>query len=179
MGVGTSVAQDSGLVLAIERYFELCLYLLLLAGFGTLASTGGLDWPFTVFVIGAFIVRGYFLAKNRPATLPERWTTTLTLAYAAFYLLEYFSLGRGFLRATVHLVLFVAVMRLFSVQRERDRFMLAVLSFLMVLAAAVLTVDTIFLVCFAAFLVIAVITFALMEMRHPGHRATSHVRDEK
>jgi transglutaminase-like putative cysteine protease len=44
--------------------------------------------------------------------------------------------------------------------------MLAVLSFLMVLAAAVLTVDSVFLFSFAAFLLVAVITFVLMEMRH-------------
>ncbi len=68
--------------------------------------------------------------------------------------------------ATVHLVLFGMVIRLFSLQRARDHFMLAVLSFLMVLAAAVLTVDSVFLFSFAAFLLVAVITFVLMEMRH-------------
>jgi len=37
--------------------------------------------------------------------------------------------------ASVHLVLFAMVVRLFSLQRTRDHYMLAVLSFLMVLAA--------------------------------------------
>ena len=37
------------------------------------------------------------------------------------------------------------VVRLFSLQRTRDHYMLAVLSFLMVLAAAVLTVGSVFL----------------------------------
>jgi hypothetical protein len=30
---------------AIERYFNVSLYLLVLTGFGALASTGGLDLP--------------------------------------------------------------------------------------------------------------------------------------
>ena len=57
-------------------------------------------------------------------------------------------------------------MRLFSLQRPRDHYMLAVLSFLMVLAAAVLTVGSVFLLSFAGFLLVAVVTFVLMEMRH-------------
>jgi transglutaminase-like putative cysteine protease len=44
--------------------------------------------------------------------------------------------------------------------------MLAVLSFAMVLAAAVLTVGGVFLLSFAAFLLVAIVTFVLMEMRH-------------
>ena len=57
----------------------------------------------------------------------------------------------------MHLVLFGMVVRLFSVQKERDHYMLAVLSFLMVLAAAVLTVDSVFLFAFAGFMVMAVV----------------------
>ena len=63
----------------------------------------------------------------------------------AFYLVDYFLISRGFLNATVHLVLFVMVVRLFSAQRDRDFYFLSVIAFLMVLAAALLTVDSIFL----------------------------------
>ncbi len=35
---------------AIERYFDVALYLLVLCGFGTLASTGGVDLPAVVLV---------------------------------------------------------------------------------------------------------------------------------
>jgi hypothetical protein len=35
---------------AIERYFNLALYLLVLSGFGALASTGGLDLPAVILV---------------------------------------------------------------------------------------------------------------------------------
>ena len=41
---------------------------------------------------------------------------------------------------------------MFSLRRERDYITLAILAFLMVLAAAVLTVDSIFLFSFAAFM---------------------------
>ncbi len=57
-------------------------------------------------------------------------------------------ISRAFVRSAVHLVLFVLVVRLFSARRDRDHYFLAVIAFLMVLAAAVLTVDSTFLLAF-------------------------------
>src|SRR5450755_3656133 len=161
----TSMASTS-MAKAIERYFNVALYLLVLTGFGALASTGGLDWPTVTLVSLALVFRGYQLLTGFAFIIPERWTTLLTLVYIFVYLGDYFFVSRSFLSATVHLVLFAMVVRLFSLQRARDHYMLAALSFGMVLAAAVLTVGSVFLFTFAAFLLIAVIAFVLMEMRH-------------
>lgn len=167
------------MAMAIERYFNVSLYLLVLTGFGTLASTGGLDLLAVVVVGCALIIRGYHLITHQQFTIPERWTTYLTLVYVGIYFADYFLVSGSFLVATVHLVLFGMVIRLFSLQRARDHFMLAVLSFLMVLAAAVLTVDSVFLFCFAAFLLVAVITFVLMEMRHSIAEDQSRAQESK
>src|SRR5258708_3159616 len=164
---------------AVERYFNVALFLLVLSGFGTLASTGGLDLP-TVLLVGlALALRGYQLLTGHEFVIPERWTTVLTLVYVAIYLADYFFLSRSFLTATVHLVLFGMVVRVFSLQRTRDHYMLAVLSFLMVLAAAVLTVGSVFLFSFAGFLLVAVITFVLMEMRHSVAAEPMHAQDPR
>ena len=152
---------------AIDRYLELSLYLLVLTGFGTLASTGGLDLPTVVVVGAALLYRGYLIVKRRTLRISDRWTTLLTLGYVAFYLVDYFLISGAFLNATVHLVLFVMVVRLYSASRDRDRSFLAVIAFLMVLAAAVLTVDSVFLLAFAAFMLTAVVTVMLMEMAPP------------
>ena len=164
---------------AIERYFNVALYLLVLSGFGALASTGGLDLPAVILVGLALAVRGYQLLTGHEFVIPERWTTILTLIYVAIYLADYFFLSRSFLTATVHLVLFAMVVRLFSLQRTRDHYMLAVLSFLMVLAAAVLTVGSLFLFSFAAFLLVAIITFVLMEMRHSIAAESTRAQDPR
>ncbi len=50
---------------AVNKYFELSLYLLVLMGFGTLASTGGLDLPTILLVGAALAFRGYLLAERR------------------------------------------------------------------------------------------------------------------
>src|SRR5882762_1481876 len=92
---------------AINKYFELSLYLLVLMGFGTLASTGGLDLATILLVGGALATRGYLLTKRQNFGIAERWTTPLTILYFVFYVSDYFLLSRSFLNATVHLVLFV------------------------------------------------------------------------
>jgi len=151
---------------AIERYFTVALYLLVLTGFGVLASTGGLDLPAVTLVGLALILRGSQLVTRRQSVISDQWTNVLTLLYVFVYLIDYFFVSRGFLGATVHLALFVMVVRLFSLRRTRDHYMLATLSFGMVLAASVLTVGSVFLFSFAIFLLVAIITFVLMEMRH-------------
>jgi transglutaminase-like putative cysteine protease len=157
---GTTTAK------AIERYFTVALYLLVLTGFGALASTGGLDLPAVILVAFALLLRGYQLVTLHESVISERWTNVLTLVYLFVYLADYFLVSRGFLGATVHLALFVMVVRLFSLRGTRDHYMLAALSFGMILAASVLTVGSVFLFSFAIFLLVAIITFVLMEMRH-------------
>lgn len=177
MAASQSSLATPSISVAIQRYFEVALYLLVLTGFGTLASTGGLDMVTVVVVGAALLVRGYLLATRRSFIIPERWTNGLTLGYVAFYLADYFLISGAFLSSTVHLVLFVLVVRLFSARRDRDFYFLAVISFAMVLAAAILTVDSVFLLAFAGFMLMAVGTFILMEMRRASAKATVHSRE--
>jgi hypothetical protein len=155
----------------LDHYFEISIYLMVVSGFASLASTGEVNLSVIIFVLAGLLFRGYTLAVRRKFLIREAWTNAITLAYVAFYLADYFLISRAFLNATIHLVLFVMLVRLFSAKRERDYYFLAVLAFLMVLAAAVLTVDSLFLLAFAVFMLAAVATFILMEMRNSAARA--------
>jgi len=173
--------QQSGpevtLAVAIRRYFDVALYLLIFTGFGTLASTGRLDFPTVLLVTFALLFRGYALARRRDVLLSERWTNLLTIACVGFFIADDFVISRAFLGATVHLVLFVMLVRLFSAQKDRDHYFLAVLAFLMVLSAAVLTVDSMFLLALAGFVLVGVATFILMEMAHSSQRSVVLARE--
>ena len=158
----------------MQRHFEVALYLMVFTGFATLASTGGLGLLTVLMVSAALLFRGYLLIRGRNQLIAERWTTFLTLGYVAFYLADYFLFSGGFLNATIHLVLFVMVVRLFSAHRDRDYYFLSAIAFLMVLAAALLTVDSVFLLGFAGFMLTAVVAFILIEMRHISGKATIH-----
>src|SRR5690348_1321429 len=121
---------------SISRFFEASLLLLVTTGFLTLVSTGKLD-PISMLIVGAaLLLRGYVFVKQLDWQFPERWTGYLTLLYLAVYVLDFFA--TSFVTATVHLVLFSLVVKLFSIHRDRDYVYLAVLSFLAVLAASVL-----------------------------------------
>ena len=161
----------------IQRYLEIALYLMVVAGFVTLASTGQLDLPILVVVTAAVLFRGYLLATSRTFLLSTSWTNILTLAFTSFFLADLFVLSGSFVTATVHFVLLLMIMRLLSAKRNRDYAFLAVLAFLMVLGAAVLTVNSTFLFMFALFMLAAVMTFILMEMRRSGEGAAIHARD--
>src|SRR5580704_18143603 len=164
-GVEIIRRTDSPPHAAMRRYFDISLYLRLLTAFGTLASTGKLGIAAVLMVTTALLFRGYLLFSRSPWLLAERWTSFLTLGYIFFYLADYLLFSRGFLGATVHLVLFVMIVRLFSAYRDRDYYFLSIIAFLMVLAAALLTVDSVFLLGFSSFMLTAVGTFVLMEMR--------------
>lgn len=162
MSTRANLAETSA---PVERLFQRSLYLLIVTGFVTLSSTGKLDLFSMLLVGGALAYRGYLLLRDEERQIPERWVSYLGLVYVAFYAFDFFLISRDFVAASVHLVLFGMVMKIFSVQRERDYVYLAALAFVEVLSAAILTVDTVFLVGFAFFSVVAVVTFITMEMR--------------
>ena len=176
MSAANSPPATPSMFVALERYFQIALYVLVLTGFATLASTGGLGAVPALGVALALLLRGFLLITGRELLLPERWTSALTIAYVVFYLFDYFAISRAFLGSTVHLVLFVLVLRLFSARRDRDHYFLAVIAFLMVLAASVLTADTTFLLMFTVFMLMAVVTVILMEMRGAAAAATRQSR---
>jgi transglutaminase-like putative cysteine protease len=150
----------------IEHIFQVSLFLLVVIGFGTLASTGKLDLFSVGFVVVALAVRGVLLLRDRTFVIPARVTAWLAVVYFLLFFADFFFFsGRDFVTPAVHLVLFGMCVKLFNIERERDYVYLAVLSFLMVLSAAILTVDSGFLAAFGLFIVLAVFCFMAMELR--------------
>jgi hypothetical protein len=158
----------------IERLFQASLFLLVVTGFATLASTGKLDLIGVIFVLLALALRAYLLLRDVPFVIPRRLTSWLAVIYFVVFFVDYFLLsGRDFVTPAVHLLLFGMCVKLFNVERDRDYVYLGVLSFLMVLSAAILTVDSAFLASFALFIVLAVFCFMAMEMRRSALAASN------
>ena len=159
----------------LDRYLLVCVYLMLIAGFGTVAATGQLDRLSVVGVTAALLWRGFLLLTHRTVALQERWNTRFALSFVLFYFTDVLLLSRSFLTATVHLVLLGMVVKIFSPLRDRDYVLLALLSFAMVLAASVLTVDSSFFVTFSLFLLMSVGAFVLLQMHRAAAVATRRV----
>ncbi len=168
---------------AIERYLEVSLFLLMLAGTLALATTGKLDLPSTVLPVFLLLVKAWRHGRGRGPELSPRAARWLVAACVLFVPVDLWlvssELARGApvpllyaaLLTAVHLMLFAMVVRLYSARTLRDYAFLALLSFAMMLAAAVFTVDTTYLVFFLLFLVLAVSTFAGLEMRRSAEGA--------
>ncbi len=158
----------------VERYFQVSLYLLIVTAYFTLVSTGKLDSLSVMLVAVALLFRGYQVSKDRQSKIPERWTGYLTVLYVGLYIADYSLISNNnFVTASIHLVLFIIVVKMFSIHRDRDYIYLTVLSFLVVLAAAILTVDAVFLASFSLFALIAASTFISMEMRRSARNAVT------
>jgi transglutaminase-like putative cysteine protease len=102
--------------------------------------------------------------------ISDRVVAALTLAYAGFYPLDYAWVSREFLRATVHLVLFLAIVKILTAKTNRDYFFVKVIAFLEMLVASALSTSPNYFLFLALFLVFGVATFASSEIRSSAQR---------
>jgi protein-glutamine gamma-glutamyltransferase len=163
--------------LPAERFFRASLLLLIFFSALTLSSTGKLDLFSAIFAPLAIAYKGFRLFKKRPAELSHRIATLMVVCYLAVFPLDVLFFSRLFvansanpplyaaLLGAVHFLLFVMLVRLYSAATDRDAIFLTMLAFAGILASAVLTVDTTFLILFFIFLFFGVATFIGMELR--------------
>jgi protein-glutamine gamma-glutamyltransferase len=170
---------------AVQRYFEVSLFLLVSTGILAVVSTGKLDIFSTAIPVIALGYKAVRLWHGRPPELSVRVATWLVLAYFLFFPFDLWVVSRALsagapnpalysaLLAAVHLMLFASLVRLFSARTNRDYAFLAMLAVTCMLAAAILTVETSFLVALAIFLMLAVSTFVALEIRRGANNAVS------
>jgi transglutaminase-like putative cysteine protease len=156
--------------ISVQRYFEVSLLLTLATAFVTVAMTGKLDFVSTVVVSIALGVKLWGYSREVDFSLSPRTVTRISIFYIFFYALDFLtSPGPGLLdkmlTATVHLVLFTTVIKIFSARTYRDYGYLATLSFMMMLASAILTVGTTFLIFFGFYIILAISTFISYEIK--------------
>jgi len=170
---------------AVQRYFEISLFLLVSTGVMAIVTTGKLD-PISTFVPPLILAcKGFRLWRARGPELSSRTATGLVLAYFLFFPFDVWVLSRDMaadapnplmyaaLLAAVHLLLFATIVRLCSARTGRDHAFLALLAIAAMLASAILTVGSGFLAALALFLVLAVSTFVALEMRRSATGAVS------
>src|SRR5580704_7520389 len=157
-------------VLPADRFFEFSLLGLLTSGFLAVVGSGYLDAPTTVITAVALIIRALISAGLFRLDLPSGVVTAVTLAYVGFYPLDYFFISQSFIPSAVHLVFFVAVVKILTGHTNRDYLFLKVIAFLELLAACILSSRVNFFVFLLLFLVLGVATFASGEIRQSARK---------
>ena len=170
---------------AVQRYFEVSLFLLVSTGIFAVISTGKLDIFSTFIPVVVLVYKAVRLWRGRGPELSVRVATGLVLAYFLFFPIDLWVLSRtvsqgapnpalySALLAAIHLMLFAALVRLLSARSNRDYAFLAMLAVTCMLASAILTVETGFLIALAIFLLLAVSTFVALEIRRGANDAVS------
>ncbi len=167
---------DASAAVSVERFFQTSLLALVSCGYLAVAGSGYLDTPTIVLTAAGLVLRGLLIYGIVRLEITERTSTVVTVAYTGFYLLDYFLLSREFLSATVHLVFFLAVMKILTARNNRDHLYAAVIAFLELVAAAILSINFNFFVCMALYLFFALATLTSGEIRRAMHKASATAR---
>jgi len=163
--------------LPADRFYRTALWFLVLTSVTTLVATGKLDLVTTIIAPLLVLYKGYRWWQGCPPELTHRRATQLVVGYLVLFPFDVFFVSRilagdtgnptlfSALLASVHFLLFVTLVRLYSVATDRDALFLAMLAFTCVLASAVFTVDTSFLAFFLIFMLFAIAVFVGLELR--------------
>jgi protein-glutamine gamma-glutamyltransferase len=183
--MSSTASANAPPVPAVQRYFEVSLFLLVSTGILAVVLTGKLDPISLIVPLIALAYKGFRIWRSRGPEISARVATWLVLAYFLFFPLDLWIFSRSLstgapnpalyaaLLAAIHLMLFAALVRLYSARTNRDFAFLAVLAFTCMLASAILTVETSFLITLAIFLALAVSTFVALEIRRSATGAVS------
>src|SRR5579864_897494 len=151
--------------LSVERFFQLSLLGLVASGYFAVAGSGFLDAPTIVLTGLGLLLRALLVTGVVRFEISDRLVTIATLTYIGFYPVDYFFLSRGFLEATVHLVFYLAVVKILTAHTNRDYLYTAMIAFLEILAAAILSASLNFLLFLGLYLLSAIAAFTSAEIR--------------
>ena len=168
--------QDAGAAVSVERFFQFSLLGLVASGYLAVAGSGYLDTPAIALTTTGLLLRAVLVCGLFRLNLSDRLTTIVTIAYAAFFVADYFLLSRDFLAATVHLLFFLAVMKILTAKSNRDYLYTAVIAFLELLAAAILSINLNFFLFLALYLLFAIAALTSGEIRRSIGRSTVTAR---
>ncbi len=160
----------------IDRFFEFSLLGMLAAGFFAVAGSGYLDWPTATLTLASLCFRALMVAGVVDFEFSNRFVAILTIIYIVFWPIDYFFLSQAVLTATVHLVCFLASIKILTAKTNRDYAYVKMIAVLELLAAAVLSISLSFFAYLALFLLLAIATFASGEVRRSAQAQASVVR---
>src|SRR5947209_16783515 len=115
------MASDTAAVpTSVERFFGFSLLGMLASGFFAVLGSGRLDTPTTILTALGLVLRGLHVAGFVRLPLSAAVVNIVTLAYICFYPIDYLYLSGEFIPATVHMIFFLAVVRVLTARTNRD-----------------------------------------------------------
>jgi protein-glutamine gamma-glutamyltransferase len=153
------------------RCFKISSYCLIGSGYAAIAATGSIGVaPLALFC--AALVASWFLDTAQLRARTPHWVTNgIAIAYIPVFLLDYLMGSRSLALSIIHMVFFMASLKILTLANDRDYLYMYLISFAELLAASTLTIDLFFAAAFLVYLAAAVCTLMLFEMRRSNARA--------
>jgi len=151
--------------ISVERFFQLSVLGLVTSGYLAVAGSGYLDTPTIVLTGLGLLLRALLVTGIIRLEFSTGLVTLVTLGYIAFYPVDYFFLSHTFLQATIHLVFFLAVVKILTARTNRDYLYAGAIAFLEILAAAIISASLNFLLLLGVYLLCAIAAFTSAEIR--------------
>ena len=156
-------------------HYQIALLGLVASGYLAIATGGLLDLP-AVILTGLALTARAFMIAGVFRWAPQEWFEARAgLCYLAFYPIDWYFLSKDSIAATVHLLLFLGVLRLFAAKTPRDYRFVQTLALLQMLAAT-LSASVYFLAFLASFLMFGIATLAGAEVLRSGTKPVPVVR---
>ncbi len=150
---------------SVERYFQFSLLGMIVSGYLALAGSGALDRPTLVLTIAGLLLRAAQVAGLVKLEVAPRVAGFGALAYIAFYPVDFYWISGDFLSATAHMICFLAVLKILTARTNRDYVYTGVISFLELIAGALLSLEAGFFAFLALYIAFAIATFTSAEIR--------------
>ena len=160
----------------VDRFFEFSLLGMLAAGYFAVVGSGYLDWPTATLTLLGLCLRGLMVAGVIEFQFSNRTVAVLTLLYIGFWPIDYFFISASFLTAIVHLVCFLAVMKILTAKTNRDYTYVKMIAVMELLAAAVLSASLSFFGYLVLFLLLSIAAFSSGEVRRSSQLRRAVVR---
>jgi hypothetical protein len=148
----------------LDRFFHTLTYLLVAIGFSMLVMAEQISLPlFWIFALPFCLSFSRRVTQRFQLTL--RQANLMTWLYIPLFLVDTFFLSKSFVPGTIHLILFVQLVKIYQPKGNRDYFYLMILSFLEVLASSSLTISVAFFIFFVLFLLVSIAALICFEVR--------------
>jgi transglutaminase-like putative cysteine protease len=146
-------------------FHEAALLAMVASGFLALLGSGELDLPTVVILPIALLLRVAMIGGWLRWSIPPALITLSAALYIPFYVADAYWLSHGdFFGATVHMICFIAVVKLLTAASARDFLYLKLIAGMELLAAALLSAELTFFLYLAVFLLSSLAAFTSGEV---------------
>lgn len=159
------------------RAFRLAGYCLLFSGFITLFAAGGVSLTLAAVYLAVVGWRAWreISAAGGPEAAGgagsihgmelKNWQQLILVILTLTFFVIDFSVISGFVAATIHLLVLISLLKVFSRKNEKDYLLIYFISFAFLLLASTFTISVLFFASLLVYIFFSILTFVLFESR--------------